>query len=78
MIACDDVGEGERAALLGHARVIDDLQQQIAELVLQVGEVAARDRVGDLVGLLDGVGRDRREGLLEVPGAAAAGRAARP
>ena len=75
----DDVAEGERAGLLGHARVIDDLQQEIAELVLEVGEIAARDRVGDLVGLLDRVGRDRRERLLEVPRAAGAGRrAARP
>ena len=34
----DGVGhivEGEGALLLGHARVIDDLQQQIAQLVLE-------------------------------------------
>ena len=35
--------------------------------------VLALDRVGDLVGLLDRVGRDRGEGLLDVPGAAALG-----
>ena len=49
----DHVAEGERAVLLGHAGVEDDLEQEIAELVAQVGEVAARDRVGDLVGFLD-------------------------
>ncbi len=48
----------------------DDLQQQIAELVAQIREIAALDRIGDLVGLLDRVGGDGRVGLLEVPGAA--------
>jgi hypothetical protein len=73
----DHLGEGERAFLLGHARVIDDLQQEIAQLVLQRARVTFLDGVGDLVSLLDGVGRDRLEGLLQVPGAAAARRAQR-
>ncbi len=71
------VAERERALLLGHAGVEHDLQQQVAQFVLQVVEVAAADRVGHLVGFLDGVGRDGREILLEVPRAAAAGRAQR-
>ena len=54
-----DVGEGEAAGFLGHARVVDDLEQQIAEFVRQSGEVAPSDRVGDFVGFLDRVGRDR-------------------
>ena len=62
---------------LGHAGMEHDLQQQVAELVAQVLEIAARDRVGDLISLLDGVGRDRFEVLLQVPGAAGAGRAQR-
>ena len=37
------------------------------------GPVLALDRVGDLVGFLDRVGGDGREGLLDVPGAAALG-----
>ena len=75
----DDAAEIERALLLGHPRVEDDLQQQVAEFVAQLAEVAARDGVGDFVGFLDGVGRDGREGLLEIPGTAAPGRrAARP
>ena len=53
--------------------VEDDLEQQVAELVLQVGEVAAGDGVGHLVGFLQRVGRDRREGLLQVPGTAGPG-----
>ena len=63
--------EIEAAGLLRHLRVVDDLQQQVAELALELRHVAAPDRIGDLVGLLDRVGRDRGEVLLEVPGAAA-------
>ena len=73
----DHVAEGERVLLLGHAGVIDDLQQEIAEFVPEIVEIAAADRVGDLIGFLDGVGRDRRKILLEVPGAAGDGRAQR-
>ena len=68
-----DVGEGESAGLLGHAGVVDDLEQQVAELVPERRHVARGDGVGDLVGLLDRVGGDRVEVLLEVPGTAAAG-----
>ena len=73
------VGEGEGASLLGHARMKDHLEQQVAQLLLQIAQVAALDGVGDLIGLLDGVGRDGGEGLFQVPGAAApAGRAGAP
>src|SRR3989304_2009341 len=71
----DDVAEIESAFLFGHARVEHDLEQEVAELVLEVVAVAARNRVGNLIGFLDGVGRDGREGLLEVPGASGARRA---
>ena len=75
----DDAAEVEQAGLLGHAGMKDDLQQEVAELLAQILGVAALDGVGDLVGFFDRVGRDRGEGLLEVPGTAAlAGRAARP
>ena len=66
-----DVVEGEQPGFLGHAGMEHDLKQQIAELVLQRRHVAALDRIGDLIGLLDRVGRDRREILLAVPRAAA-------
>jgi len=65
-----DVGEVEGAGFLGHARVEDDLEQQIAKLVLQLGQVAAADRVVHLIGFLDRIRRDRREGLHAVPFAA--------
>src|SRR5690606_39810345 len=41
--------------------------QQVAQLALQRGQVVAVDCIGDLVGLLDRVRRDRGEGLLDVP-----------
>ena len=65
------VGKGEAAGLLCHASVIDHLEQQVAEFVRQGGEVAPGDGVGDFVGLLDRVGRDRVEILLTVPRTAA-------
>ena len=67
----DHVAERERILLLGHAGVIYHLQQEIAELVPKVIQIAARDGISDLIGFIDGVGRDRRKILLEVPGAAA-------
>jgi hypothetical protein len=63
----DDIAEGKFPCLLGHLRMIDDLQKQVAELIAQVIHIAARDCVGDLVGLLDRVRGDRREILLDVP-----------
>ena len=59
------------AGFLGHLRVEDDLQLQVAELVGERVHVVARDRVRDLIGFFDRVGRDRREGLHRVPFATA-------
>ncbi len=73
----DDIGEGEGAGLLGEAGVIDDLEQEVAELVLEIDEILALDGVGNLVGFLDRVGRDGAEGLLEIPGATGDGRSQR-
>ena len=73
----DHVAERERVLLLGHAGVIHHLQQEIAEFIPEIVEIAARDGVGDLIGFLDGVGRDGREILFEIPRTAAAGRAQR-
>src|SRR5215831_15173894 len=75
--ALDDVGKVEGPLLLRHAGMEDDLEQEIAQFVAQVIEIAARNGVGDLVRLLDGVRRDRFKGLLQVPGATSAGRAQR-
>ncbi len=57
------------------AGVIHHLQQKIAQFFAEIVEIATPDGVGDLIGFLDRVGRDRRKILFEVPRAAAAGRA---
>ncbi len=64
------VVEAEDLGLAGDLAVIDDLQQQVAELFLERRQVVALDGVRDLVGFLDRVGRDAAEGLVDVPGAA--------
>ncbi len=73
----DHVAECERALFFRHPGVKHHLQQEVAEFVAEIVEVAARDRIGDLIGLLDGVGRDARKVLFEVPRAAGAGRSQR-
>src|SRR5581483_3098711 len=64
------VAEAEAALFLSQARVVHDLQQQVAEFLAQVLEIAALNRIGNLVGLLDGVARNAAEVLLQIPGAA--------
>ncbi len=66
-----DVVKIEMTGLVGHLGMKHDLQQEITELVPEIPHVAARDRIGDFVGLLDRVRRYRREGLLDIPGTAA-------
>ena len=66
-----DVVEREMAGFLRHARVEYDLEQQIAELAVQLVHVSARDSVGDLVRFLDRVRCDRFERLRDIPVAAA-------
>ena len=46
-----------------------DLEEEVAELVQQLGGRALERCVSDLVRLLDGVRDDRPRGLLAVPGA---------
>ncbi len=67
----DHIGEAEQTGFLGDARVKHDLEQQIAKLVAQGGHVVTLDRVGNLIGFLDRVRRDRGEALREIPFAAA-------
>ena len=55
------------AGLARHLRVEHDLELKVAQLVGETCHVVARDRVGDFVGFLDGVGRDGGEGLDAVP-----------
>ena len=55
-----DRGEVAGAALLEQQRQEVDLEEDVAELVEQLRVIAGVGRVGELVGLLDGVRDDRR------------------
>ena len=57
--------------LLRDPGVEDDLEEDVAELLREVGAVTGRDGVDDLVGLLDEVGSERLVRLLGVPRAPA-------
>ena len=62
--------EIERALFLRHLRMEHDLQQQIAQFLAQVAEIAPCDRISDLIGFFDRIGRDGREILFQIPRAA--------
>src|SRR3954452_19005427 len=62
-----DVGHVAGAALLEQQRQEVHLEEDVAELVEQLGVVAGVRRVGELVGLLDGMRDDRALVLLAVP-----------
>ena len=66
-----DVVEIEFTGLRGHLGMKNDLKKQVSQLVTQGGHVFSRDRIRDLIGLLDRIGGNTREVLLAVPGAAA-------
>ena len=63
----DHAAEIEMSGFLGHARMEDHLQQEVAKFVAQIGDVAAFDRIDDFIGLLDRIGRDRRESSVRDP-----------
>lgn len=65
--------DAEGAGLPGHLGVEDDLEQEVAQLVLQGSHIAMLDGIRHLIGFLDGIGRNGREALLHVPGATARG-----
>ena len=69
--AVGDSVEVECALLLGHPGMEHDLEEEVAQLFAKRAKIVARDGVGDLIGFLDRVRRDRREVLLDVPGTAA-------
>jgi hypothetical protein len=67
-----DRREVARASLLEQECEKVRLEQEIAELVLELRVVTGERCVGDLVGLLDGVRDDRARRLLAVPRTVAA------
>src|SRR5690606_27102189 len=62
-----NVFEGKMTALLGHSRMKHDLEQEITQFAAQIVHVVSADGVGDLVGFLDRIRRDRFEGLRNIP-----------
>jgi hypothetical protein len=67
-----DRGEVAGPPLLEQQGEEVDLEEDVAELVEQLGVIVLLDRVGKLVGLLDRMRDDRALVLLAVPGALAA------
>ncbi len=67
---CLDVGQVEDPRLGGQLSVEDDLEEQVAELLGELGRGAGLERVVDLVCLLEEVLPQRLVGLLPVPWAA--------
>jgi hypothetical protein len=67
-----DAGEIALPSLLEQQREEESLEEQVAELVLELARVVAERGVRDFVGLLDRVRDDRPDRLLAVPGTVAA------
>ena len=66
-----NVRKCERARFGRHLRMKHDLQQQVAKLALERGQVGALDRIRDLVRFLDSVGGNGPKILFQVPRTAA-------
>jgi hypothetical protein len=49
----DHVAEIEMPALLGNAGLKNNLEEEIAQFLLEIPHIPARDGVGDLVGFLE-------------------------
>ncbi len=65
-----DLREIKPPALPRHLSVKHHLEKQITQLITNLVRISALDCVGDLVRLLDRVGRDRGKRLLLIPRAA--------
>ena len=61
----------ERALVLRHLGIEQNLEQQIAQLARKFFPIAIVDGFQNFVGFLKGVGLDRIEGLFAVPRASA-------
>jgi hypothetical protein len=62
-----DIVETKQTVVGRNLAVKNDLEQQISELVADCRRIAAGDRIGNLIGFLDRVRRDRLEILGDVP-----------
>ncbi len=59
----------ERAGLLGHDDLEREVEEEVAQLPLELPRRAFPDRVHHLVGFLEEMGNERLRGLRPVPGA---------
>ena len=64
----EHVVDGEGARFGADLAVKQHLEQHVAQLFLELGEVASIDGIERFVGLLDEVGLQRLVGLLSIPG----------
>ena len=64
-----DVIEAELAFFVGDLRVKYDVEQQVAQLFLQILGVVTLDRVEQFVRFIERIGGDRCAGLADIPGA---------
>ena len=69
----ENVVDGKRRLLLGHFRIEQNLQEEVAEFARKFGPVAIVDRLENFVGFFKRIRLDRVEGLFLVPGATAWG-----
>ena len=67
--AGNHIRDGEVTRLVGHLRIKEDLEQEVAQLLAKVGPMAPLDRVEDLVGFLERIFPYGVEALLAIPGA---------
>jgi hypothetical protein len=69
--AADDIVEGEGGAFGGELGVEDDVEQEVAEFLLEEGIIGGVDGFEDFVSFFEELGADGLVGLLLVPGATA-------
>jgi len=61
------VAKVEGALFFRHTGMEDDLKQKVAKLVLEISEIVPCNRVGNFIGFFQGVRRDRRKILRQIP-----------
>ena len=62
-----DIIKTKESRFLGHLGVKDGLEQEITKLTFELVPCLTLNRVGDLIGLLDGIGGDGGESLFDIP-----------
>ena len=67
----DDVGDGEAFFFVSDLSVEEDLKEEIAEFLGELGVVSRVESVKDFVGFFDEIGAKSGVGLLAIPGATA-------